>query len=259
MKALSTTLAPATVELVYRYLAGIFRAAAADKLIPTSPCTGVRLPRQERQLVEPLHTDAVEALAGAVPGRYKALVVLAAGTGLRQGEALGLTLDRVDFLRRTLRVDRQLQTLKGEPRLVAPKTEASRRTIPLPNVVLDALAHHLATYPRGPDGLIFTDDRGRPIRRNRMGETWARAVAAAGLPKGTGFHALRHYYASLLIGHGESVKVVQDRLGHASATETLDTYAHLWPTSDDRTRAAVDGVLGGAFGDQVGTEGAALP
>jgi hypothetical protein len=68
-------------------------------------------------------------------------------------------------------------------------------------------------------------------------------VAASGLPKGTGFHALRHFYASLLIRHGESVKVVQSRLGHASASETLDTYSHLWPDSEDRTRAAVDSVL----------------
>jgi integrase len=56
--------------------------------------------------------------------------------------------------------------------------------------------------------------------------------------------ALRHYYASLLIRHGESVKVVQARLGHASAAETLDTYSHLWPDSDDRTRDAIDALLG---------------
>jgi integrase len=53
-----------------------------------------------------------------------------------------------------------------------------------------------------------------------------------------------HYYASLLIRHGESVKTVQSRLGHASAAETLDTYSHLWPDSDDRTRDAIDSVLG---------------
>ena len=55
---------------------------------------------------------------------------------------------------------------------------------------------------------------------------------------------MRHYYASLLIRHGESVKVVQARLGHASASETLDTYSHLWPDSDDQTREAIDSVLG---------------
>jgi integrase len=58
------------------------------------------------------------------------------------------------------------------------------------------------------------------------------------------FHDLRHYYASLLIAHNESVKVVQRRLGHKSAVETLDTYSHLWPDSEDRTREAVDQVLG---------------
>ncbi len=58
------------------------------------------------------------------------------------------------------------------------------------------------------------------------------------------FHSLRHYYASLLIRHGESVKTVQARPGHASASETLDTYSHLWPDSADRTRDAIDAVLG---------------
>ena len=57
-------------------------------------------------------------------------------------------------------------------------------------------------------------------------------------------HGLRHFYASLLIRHGESVKTVQARLGHASAAETLDTYSHLWPDSEDRTRRAIDTVLG---------------
>ncbi len=60
------------------------------------------------------------------------------------------------------------------------------------------------------------------------------------MPPGPHFHDLRHYYASLLIRHGESVKVVQVRLGHASAAETLDTYSHLWPDSEDRARQAVD-------------------
>ena len=56
-------------------------------------------------------------------------------------------------------------------------------------------------------------------------------------------HDLRHFYASLLIRHGESIKVVQARLGHATAAETLDTYSHLWPDSDDTTRTAVDSAL----------------
>ena len=74
------------------------------------------------------------------------------------------------------------------------------------------------------------------------------AAAQACLTIGTGSHSLRHYYASLLIRHGESVKTVQARLGHTSAAETLDTYSHLWPDSDDPTREAVDQVLRGFRG-----------
>jgi integrase len=103
----------------------------------------------------------------------------------------------------------------------------------------------VAAFPVGEHQLLFTNDRGGPISRTRFSEAvWQPAIARAGLPRGTRFHDLRHYYASLLIRHGESVKVVQARLGHASASETLDTYSHLWPDSEDRTRQAVDSVLG---------------
>lgn len=247
VRGLTDELAPATVELIYRYLASVLRAAVADRLIVRTPCEGVKLPKQNRSQVEPLPVEGVEALVDAMPDRYRAMVVLAAGTGLRQGECFGLTMDRVDFLRRSLMVDRQLSQVSGTyPRLAPPKTAASVRRVPLPAVVVDALAGHLADFSPGGDGLIFTNQRGEPIRRTRFSDDWRPAVARAGLPVGTRFHDLRHFYASLLIRHGESVKVVQARLGHASAAETLDTYSHLWPDSEDQTRAAVDAVLGAA-------------
>jgi integrase len=118
----------------------------------------------------------------------------------------------------------------------------SRRSGPCAHVV-DALAAHLAAYPPLADGFVFVTDAGRPIRRTAFGYLWRPAVKKAGAPIATGFHELRHYYPSLLIRHGESVKVVQARLGHASAAETLDTYSHLWPDSDDCTRTAIDSVL----------------
>jgi len=149
----------------------------------------------------------------------------------------------VDFLRRQLKVDRQLVLMPGrDPFFGPPKTKSSYRTVPLPQVVVDVLAAHLAEFPAGPDGLIFTDDESRAIRRTSFSRVWRPAVTKA-KAEGTGMHALRHYYASLLIRHGESVTTVQARLGHATAAETLDTYAHLWPDSDDRTREAVDEVL----------------
>jgi len=184
----------------------------------------------------------------AVPPRYRALVIAAAGTGMRQGECFGLTLDRIDFLRRTVRVDRQLVLLARKPAFLAPpKTVASHRTVPLPQVVLTALAEHVQQFPSThPDGLVFTDDDGEALRRPAFSrDIWRpTSTAVPGAPSTTGMHDLRHYYASLLIRHGESVKPVQRRLGHARAAETLDTYSHLWPDSDDRTREAIDSVLG---------------
>ena len=254
VKGRAEVLAPSTVEVVYRYLVAIFRAAVEDRVIAQSPCRGVKLPKAERRQVEPLAVEVVQAITDAMPDKYRALVTLAAGTGLRQGEAFGLTVDRVDFLRRTVKVDRQLVLLPGAgPEHAPPKTQASYRTVPLPAVVVDALAAHLAAYPAGESGLIFTNDQGDPISRTRFSDqVWRPALKRAGL-EGAKFHDLRHFYASLLIRHGESVKVVQSRLGHASAAETLDTYSHLWPDSEDRTRAAVDAVLGQSA-DQVRTE-----
>ncbi|HEX2073963.1 MAG TPA: site-specific integrase [Geodermatophilus sp.] len=207
------------------------------------PRERTKLPKVHRRRVEPLTLEAVQALTEAVPDRYRAVVTLAAGTGLRQGEAFGLTVDRIDFLRRQLTVDRQLVTMPDRaPYLAPPKTQASVRAVPLPQVVVDALAAHLAAWPT--DEFVFSTELGTPIRRTAFSErVWRPAVKRAGL-SGVTLHALRHFYASLLIRHGESVKTVQARLGHASAAETLDTYSHLWPDSDDRTRAAVDSVLG---------------
>jgi integrase len=182
-------------------------------------------------------------------------------TSRRSLEVFGLELDRIDFLRRTLRVDQQLvQPRTGEPVIGPPKTPASYRTIPLPQVVVDALAAHLATAPamevelldttikpipkRRPARLVFVTPAGRPLRRTRFDEQWRVLAAKIDLPDGTTFHDMRHYYASLLIAHGEIVKVVQKRLGHKSAVKTLDTYSHLWPDTEDGTREAVDMVLG---------------
>jgi integrase len=237
-------LAPATVGVIHGIVSTVMKAAIRDRRIASNPCDGTKLPKVQRKQIVPLTTEQVESVRDALPPQLRALVTLAAGTGMRQGECFGLTVNRVRFLERTVTVDRQLVTVQGEaPSLTPPKTRASNRTIPLPQVVVDALAAHLAQFPAGRDGLVFTLS-GKPITRSVLGHKWRAAVETAGLPAGTGFHALRHYYASLLIRHGESVKTVQARLGHASAVETLDTYSHLWPDSDDRTRDAIDSVLG---------------
>lgn len=261
-------LAPATVGVVHGIVSTIFKSAIRDRRVVGNPCDGTKLPRVEQKKVVPLTTEQVFAVEAAMPAELRALVTLAAGTGMRQGECFGLTVDRLRFLERIVTVDRQLVTVPGHgSKLGPPKTKASNRTIPMPQVVVDALAAHLAEFPTvtvagltktddGSDGepveLVFTGD-GRPLTRSWFGHRWRAAAAEAKLPAGTGFHQLRHFYASLLIRHGESVKVVQSRLGHASAAETLDTYSHLWPDSDDRTRDAIDSVLGVAYPLRTGT------
>ncbi len=273
VKGLSLKLAPSTVAVVHGVVAGVLKAAIRDRRMVTSPCDGTKLPEDHHEQVVPPGTEQVRALTVALPERFRALVTLAAATGLRQGEALGLTVDRSGLrppsLRPMLTVDRQLVLLTGEPPYLGPpKRRASHRDLPLPRVAVDALAAHLATFPATPREivcrdasgkswtetveLVFTTGTGQPIRRNAFSRVWRPAVEAAGLPDGTTFHDLRHFYASLLIRHGESVKVVQARLGHATAAETLDTYSHLWPDSEDRTRLAVDSVLG-AVADSVRT------
>ncbi|MDQ2728689.1 MAG: site-specific integrase [Actinomycetota bacterium] len=224
----------------------IFKSAVGDRIIAASPCVRIALPKKTDTEVVPLSVAEVSALAAAVPNRYKALIVFAAGMGLRQGECFGLTVDRVDFLRHSVRVDRQLVSARGgPPEFGPPKSKAGFRTVPIPDVVGSALAEHLARYRPGTSGLVFTNTAGRPLRRNTAGEMWHRAADRAGLPPWATFHDLRHFYASLLIAPGCSVKAVQKRLGHQSAMETLDTYGHLWPDSDDETRDAVDYVLAG--------------
>ncbi len=257
----SAKLAPSTVRVQWSVVVAIFRTAVRDKVVPSSPCEGVRLPEHRRRKVEPPPLDLVDKLTAALPAEFRAVVALVAGSGLRQGEVFGLEVERLDFLRgRSVEVVQQLVTLPGQPPYLAlPKTAESLRTVPLARVTLDQLAAHLAAFPvveveiedrtdpRRPvvrsARLVFTRNN-RPIARHDWPAVWVPAARAVGLPSRTGLHVLRHLYASLLIRHGESIKTVQARMGHGSAAITLDTYGHLWPDADDRTREAVEHALG---------------
>ena len=108
VKGLSGNLAPTTVEACYRLSAMILKGAVDDRLLSSSPCVRARLPDKFRGDVVPLTVEQVEAVRAEMPERLRAAVTLAAGVGLRRGEALGLSADRVDFLRRQLTFDRQL-------------------------------------------------------------------------------------------------------------------------------------------------------
>jgi integrase len=231
----SLTLAPSTVALVHATLSSVLRAAVSDRLRADNPAEGVALPRPVKAPVQPLSHAQVTALLDGLDDSMLAPVLLAVGCGLRAGEVFGLRMMDVDLLRGLVHVRQQ----RGTDEVVGPpKTPASHRTVPLPSTVRDALSLAMSGKAAGSDVLLFT------VRRNTAHVRFRRAADAADL-RHVRFHDLRHTYASALIHAGESVKVVQARLGHASARETLDTYAHLWPDSEASTRSAVDAFLTG--------------
>jgi integrase len=190
VKQLSTSLAPGTVRGVYTVLCAIYRAAVRDRLVTSSPCVSIKLPRVEVRRVEPLSVEGVEAVADAVGIKCRPLVILGAGAGLRVGEALGLRVDSIDFLRRQLTVTQQAVTVRRVPTLGPPKTSAPVRTVPLADFVVGELAEYVKHHPPGPLGLLVADD---PIPQNRFSQTWARSLAKAGLPVGTRYHDLRQH------------------------------------------------------------------
>ena len=233
-------LSPVTIRSYVRVLGSLMLSAKRDRLISDTPLLGVRLPRADHTgVLRPLSVTEVIALANTVPDRYRALILTMAGLGLRIGEATGLTLDRLDFTTGQVVIDRQLVTpSRGQPHFGPVKTRSSNRRLPLSGTVTQALQLHLDTYGLGPWGLVFTSQRGRPLGRTTVGEVLRNATRELGLEATS--HDLRHHCASLLIGSGCPVTTVQHFLGHKNASETLDTYAHLWPTDDDRIREAID-------------------
>lgn len=262
VKDRSGELAPATLKVHYGYLVSMFGAAVADRVIGASPCTKeVRLPDvDDRDLFIPTPAQ-VHAVARALPPRYRAAAYLAAGCGLRGGEVFGLELDHVAFLRREVSVAQQMTVVSGRsPYLAQVKTKTSRRTVELAKVVGGAVAWHVREFPpieveiddetdprrpvRRVAKLLITNDNGKAVHRASWSHVWAPAVKATGLPEGFGLHGLRHYFATLLIHAGASVKTVQLALGHSSPTVTLNTYTHEWPEAVDRTRTLVDAALG---------------
>ncbi len=169
-------------------------------------------------------------------------------SGLRSGELLGLSVGDVDVLRRTVRVERQ-RLQSGE--LAPLMSKASRRTVPVGQVVIDVLAGHLAAHPS--EGALFLDELGKPLAYRRWKRLLRDAATVAGVELTS--HGLRHFAASALTSGGASVKQVQTFLGHSSAVITLRTYAHMFPGDEDRTRNVLDAGLS-PLADSLRTEAA---
>jgi integrase len=250
IKTMSARLAPTTVRTRYNYVALCLRGAVSDRIITHSPADGVRLPKVRRAAVAmtiPSPQEVGTAIAVA-PAPFRAYLAVCAFAGLRQGEANALQLRDVDFLRRTLAVSRQIQgNTRGSTRVALPKA-GSERVVYVPEDLTSLLGEHVATHgTQGADGWLFGDADTR-LNRNSSGHMWRGVRAACGMEAFT-LHDLRHFYASGLIASGCDVVTVQRSLGHSSPSITLDTYAHLWPTAEDRTRKAAAGLMDAALRD----------
>lgn len=223
------------VYATYRRLVQIMADAVHDGLLPRSPCSRRTSPPQGSQRPYVATTGLVWALHDAMSPAGQRAVLLGAFVGLRVSEACALRLEDVDA--REGVVHPRVQW--GDQPL---KSAHARTSVPVPvdlarTLVDTARARFVART-------VVHDEHGRPVGPWQV-ERELRAVrgTVAGLPDGFRFHDLRHYYASMLIAAGLDVKVVQARLRHASATTTLNTYGHLWPDTDESSRAAVASVL----------------
>jgi integrase len=250
VKAMSTELAATTVHTRMNNVRSVFRAAVRDRIIPSDPSAGVRLPRRRRtaHALEIPTLEDVGTIVEAAGPAFRPFVALCAFAGLRRGEAIAVQVGDIDFLRRTLHVTRQSQQGSGGQEIRAPK-HGSERTVHLADDLVTLLS---TVESHGPEQWLFAGSNGVPPVGNTILHHWRRTLKAAGLGM-LRIHDLRHFYASGLIAQGCDVVTVQRALGHASATVTLGTYGHLWPTSEDRTRKAASALWSGAFADSVRT------
>lgn len=268
-----TSLAESTKAVVYAHVSAILNAAVEDELIAKNPCRSksVRAPHPDTRKIVPWVREWVMGMHSELPERYRVVVPLCSGVGLRQGEAFGLAVDDVDFLRGWVTVRRQVKIVDGRLVFAPPKGRKTRR-VPLPPSVRDDLAAHLAAFPAVEVTLPWEESDGKPTTvtlavttvagdaLNRSvfnAEQWRPTRSRVGIPhaRENGTHALRHRYASVLLDAGESIKAVSEYLGHASAAFTLKTYTHLMPASEERTRAAIDAAWCGPSAARPAAEG----
>jgi len=244
-------LAPATVEAVYRRFVSIVHSAQLDGILQDSPCRRIVLPKRTKAQ-STLHvptSDEVQALADNVGERYTALVWTCSLLGLRPSEATGITLERLNFLKRELLIDRQLITSAGAGVTFGPpKTAAGHRTLTPPTQLLDMIAVHIERYGTAElelgATLVFTTRTGSPIRRNSLSDVWRRAAAAIDLrPELRGWHSLRHYGITRLIASGVNPDYVRQFAGHESLSETLDVYSGWWPSDAEEASDVLSAAL----------------
>ncbi|MGW6460334.1 tyrosine-type recombinase/integrase [Streptomyces sp. NPDC055078] len=262
-------------RVIFASVSALFNAAVEDDYLRKNPCQAstVHKPAPNTRKVIPWTAERTFAVRAALPESYRVAVDLGGGCGLRQGEILGLPDDEIRFDTGWLHIAYQVK-ISGGKLVFAPPKRNKERDVPLPDRVAHMLKRHREAHPPAevtlpwlrPDGppltkrLLFTRPTGgSAVRRNDFNTRyWKPALVAAGVipepepgqrhqaAREHGMHALRHFYASVLLDAGENIKALSTYLGHTDPGFTLRVYTHLLPSSEGRTRKAVDSVYEGA-------------
>lgn len=247
-------LSPKTIRNLHGVLHKALKQAVLVDYIRSNPADAVVVPRVEKTEIKPLVGAQVSAFLEAIRGDdFELVYMIDLYTGMRQGEILGLTWDCVNAARRQITVKQQLQQSKekGAAYYFAPLKNNRTRVITVAPTVMALLSERKAaqaqqmlvagalwdaTGQMHTDSkctalcrdarLVFTDGLGRHLAINTVYKHFKRIVAGIGLDAAR-FHDLRHSFATASLENGDDIKTVQQALGHATASFTLDVYGHV--------------------------------
>ncbi len=248
---LDAGLSTRTVQYLHVTLRRALGQAVTDGLVPRNVAEVVNAPRVVTRQMRPLTSEQARAFVEAAKGdRHEALYVLAVTTGLRRGELLGLKWEDLDLDAGVLRVKR---ALAPDARTFAqPKTAKARRSVRLTSGAVRALQWHRECQSQARQrldslwqehGLVFPSMVGTPLNpENLVKRSFKPLLERVGLPP-IRFHDLRHTCATLLLSKGVNPKIVQEMLGHANISVTLDIYSHVLPDMQEEAAAAMDDVF----------------
>jgi integrase len=231
----------ATIAKAYRMVHSMFNTAVEDLLIRRNPCRIKRAGQDKADERPTLTIEQVFAVADAIQPRYRLLVLLGALTSLRFGEFAALRRRDVDVAVGELRVRRSQAELKhGRTIIKDPKSEAGKRSVAIPDVVLADLRDHLDRFSEAePDGLVFIGPNGGRLRRRNFLRLWTKALTDAKVvDEDVHFHDLRHTGNALAAATGASTKELMARMGHSSVRAAL-IYQHASRSRDKQIADAI--------------------
>jgi integrase len=254
-RILEAGLSARTVRYTHAVLSSALKQAVKWRMLSQNPASYVDLPRLKKTEMKAFSPEEAECfLKAASADRWGTLFEFALTTGMRPGEYLALQWKDVDLKAGTATVRRALVRRKnGSWMFEEPKTDRSRRTIPLPPSVVASLVQHkrqqaekrLAKGPAYKNrDLVFATSTGQPLDQiNLSRRHFKPTLKVAGLSTTFRIYDLRHSCATLLLAAGENPKVVSERLGHASVALTLDIYSHVLPSMQQQAAERLEAIL----------------